>query len=332
MEFTPHERRVMQIDLVKNSESTYRVQKENLGDEMDRWEWPWHMIDFETSAPSIPFFEGMRPYETVAFQLSHHRMDEDGTITHANQFISTEAGVDPTISFVRKLRRSLMPDGELCGTVFRYSNHENTVLRSIREKIEADPSVADGVELMEFIDRITRWKNDEKTYVEGPQNMVDLQAVVLRGYISRHAGGSNSIKYILPSILKDAPKTAERYSKSGVYGSGLSMPSLNFSNPEGHVWLSKEADGNPYKTLPSLFSDALGNLDDLDELIIGFMDADGEANIDEGGLAMAAYNLMQYSDLPDRERKELSNGLLRYCELDTLAMCMLAQGLRELAG
>jgi hypothetical protein len=331
-EFTPHERRVMQIDLVKNSEYTYQVQKETVREQMAGWEWPWHMIDFETSAPSIPFFEGMRPYQTVAFQFSHHRMDEDGTITHANQFISTEAGVDPTISFVRELRRSLMPDGELRGTVFRYSNHENSVLRGIRKVIESDPSVADGVELIEFIDRITRWKNDEKTYVEGPQNMVDLQDLVLQGYISRHAGGSNSIKYILPSILKDAPKTADRYSKRGVYGSGLSMPSLNFSNPEGHVWLSKEADGNPYKTLPPLFSDALGNNDDLDELIIGFMNPNGEASIDEGGLAMAAYNLMQYTDLPERERMELCNGLLRYCELDTLAMCMLAQGLRELAG
>ena len=332
MEFTPHERRVMQIDLVKNSESTYQVQNETVRELMAGWEWPWHMIDFETSAPSIPFFEGMRPYQTVAFQFSHHRMDEDGTITHANQFISTEAGVDPTISFVRELRRSLMPDGELRGTVFRYSNHENSVLRGIRKVIESDPSVPDKDELIEFIDRITRWKIDEKTYVEGPQNMVDLQDLVLQGYISRHAGGSNSIKYILPSILKDAPKTAERYSKSGVYGSGLSMPSLNFNNPEGHVWLSKEADGNPYKTLPSLFSTASGNLDDLDELIIGFMNPNGEASIDEGGLAMAAYNLMQYTDLPKRERKELCNGLLRYCELDTLAMCMLAQGLRELAG
>jgi hypothetical protein len=331
MEFTPHGRRVMQIDLVKNPESTYQIQKETLRDEMGRWDWPWHMIDFETSAPSIPFFEGMQPYQTVAFQFSHHRMDEDGTITHANQFISEDAGVDPTILFVRKLRRSLMPDGELRGTVFRYSNHENTVLRSIRRVIESDPSVSDGVELIEFIDRITRWKIDEKTYVEGPQNMVDLQAVVLRGYISQHAGGSNSIKYILPSILKDAPITAERYSKSGVYGSGLSMPSLNFNNPEGHVWLTLEAGGNPYKTLPSLFSAVTRNLDDLDELIIGFMDQDGEANIDEGGLAMAAYNLMQYTDLPERERKELCNGLLRYCELDTLAMCMLAQGLREIS-
>jgi hypothetical protein len=73
MEFTPHERRLLQIDLVRKPEVSYHIQKETLLDYLNAWDNPWHLIDFETSAPSIPFFQGMRPYQTVAFQFSHHR-------------------------------------------------------------------------------------------------------------------------------------------------------------------------------------------------------------------------------------------------------------------
>jgi len=75
MEFTSHERRMLQIELEHNPLDVCRIQKETLNDYLHAWDYPWHMIDFETSAPSIPFFRGMRPYQTVAFQFNHHRRD-----------------------------------------------------------------------------------------------------------------------------------------------------------------------------------------------------------------------------------------------------------------
>jgi hypothetical protein len=36
--------------------------------------------------------------------------------------------------------------------------------------------------------------------------------------------------------------------------------------------------------------------------------------------------------MSEAERQELQTGLLRYCELDTLAMVMLWEGFRELVG
>lgn len=322
-EFTSHERRVMQIDLVKGSDSTFRIQKDTLRDYLKSWSFPWHMIDFETSAPSVPFFNGMRPYQTVAFQFSHHRMDEDGTITHANQFIRIEADGNPNVAFVRELRKSLMPDGVLHGTVFRYAAHENTVLKGIREEIVADETIPDQERLISFIDQITD---------DGPQTMVNLQKVVLDAYISRHAGGSNSLKHILPAILKDAPNTAAKYSSPGRYGKGLEMPSLNFDAPEGHVWLQAGSDGNPYKTLPPLIDLAGVEAEDVDEILAGLMGSEGDGRLDQGGLAMAAYHLTRYTDVGDDARATLKQSLLRYCELDTLAMCMLAEGLREMGG
>jgi len=38
---------------------------------------------------------------------------------------------------------------------------------------------------------------------------------------------------------------------------------------------------------------------------------------------------MQFSEMGDDEYNELKNGLLRYCELDTLAMVMIYEAWRE---
>jgi hypothetical protein len=62
-------------------------------------------------------------------------------------------------------------------------------------------------------------------------------------------------------------------------------------------------------------------------------DADEQAALDEslpeelrdGGAAMVAYARLQTEDLPDPTRKSIESGLLRYCELDTLAMAMVVQ-------
>ena len=42
---------------------------EGIKNEMDTWKFPLHFIDFETSAVALPFYEGMRPYEQIAFQF-----------------------------------------------------------------------------------------------------------------------------------------------------------------------------------------------------------------------------------------------------------------------
>ena len=72
---------------------------------------------------------------------------------------------------------------------------------------------------------------------------------------------------------------------------------------------------NPYKTLPPLFdnwkeTDIEENISDME-------------NIADGGAALTAYAKLQYVDMNPKEREEITNGLLKYCELDTLAMVMI---------
>ena len=45
--------------------------------------------------------------------------------------------------------------------------------------------------------------------------------------------------------------------------------------------------------------------------------------MNDGGAAMMAYARMQFGEMTDFERESYKNALLRYCELDTLAMVMI---------
>ena len=53
-------------------------------------------------------------------------------------------------------------------------------------------------------------------------------------------------------------------------------------------------------------------------------------NIDDGGAALTAYGKIQYTDMSERERQEISEALKRYCELDTLAMVMIYEHLKSI--
>jgi len=329
------ERRLAQIEAAKspNDLDNAILLAEDRLEAMDGWAWPLHMIDFETSAPAIPFFKGMHPYETLAFQFSHHIMENDASgkvyIRHANQWISTAADTFPSIEFVRALKKALMPDGELKGTVFRYHNHENTVLRKLREVIKRT-NPGDAEELIAFIDLITVVKENGRVIHKGSKNMVDLHRLVQEGYYSKHAGGSISLKYMLPAILHDAPNMKALYSDEDIYGKDKKIKSLNF---DVHRWLDSRKENDPYKTLPAIFGKEYG---ELNEMLLRLAGNDGDDDeggaINQGGLAMTAYNYTQFSCLNDKERKAIEEALLRYCELDTLAMVMLVQGLMELRG
>lgn len=51
--------------------------------------------------------------------------------------------------------------------------------------------------------------------------------------------------------------------------------------------------------------------------------------IADGGMALTAYAKLQYVDMSEKEREELTQGLKKYCELDTLAMVMVYEHFRE---
>ena len=50
----------------------------------------------------------------------------------------------------------------------------------------------------------------------------------------------------------------------------------------------------------------------------------------DGAAAMTAYGKLQFEEMSDLERTAIQQALLRYCELDSLAMVMIYEGWREM--
>ena len=309
------QRQWMQVNKSQNNDTTYWIDKYNLSMEMDTWTYPLHFIDFETSMAAIPFNKGRRPYEGIAFQFSHHIVHENGDIEHKGQYLNTEPGVFPNYEFVRKLKAELDKDE---GTIFRYAAHENTYLNTIYRQLRKDKNyIHDREELCEFIKSITKSVNGSFEKWEGPRNMVDMCELVKRYYYDPAMKGSNSIKTVLPAILNSSAFLRDKYSKP-IYGT-QEIPSLNYNN---WTWIKFENNKviDPYKLLPKMFED----VSDKDFILLN------NDQVRDGGAAMTAYAMLQFTEMTDYERNEIKKALLKYCELDTFAMVMIYEGWKDM--
>ena len=148
--------------------------------------------------------------------------------------------------------------------------------------------------------------------------MVDLWELVKRYYYDPHTNGSTSIKAILPAIINSSTFIKEKYTLP-IYGAMGGIISRNFKD---HIWV-KEEEGellDPYKQLPTLFQDISAH--DAQLLF-------DDTELSNGGAALTAYAKLQFTEMSDYEREALSQGLLKYCELDTLAMVIIYEAWRE---
>ena len=137
----------------------------------------------------------------------------------------------------------------------------------------------------------------DKVKKYGDRNMVDMLDLVKSYYYHPLMKGSNSIKEVLCSVVNASEFLKHKYTQL--------YHGTNF--PEGIIWIKKDNTSdqykNPYTLLPPIGEDIF--------------------EIKEGGAAMIAFGKLQYTNISEQERKEIVNGLLRYCELDTLAMGMI---------
>lgn len=306
------QRQWLQVEMTRDGITKAYLDMTGLKAEMDTWTYPLHFIDFETTTVALPFTKKRKPYEGIAFQFSHHVLHKDGRVEHAGQFLNTDRKKFPNYDFVRELKKQLEKDN---GTIFRYADHENNYLNLILVQIFADQDlISDAEELIDFIKSITYSTGKVTVPWKGPRDMVDMLYLVKRYYYHSSMQGSNSLKAVLPAVLKSSDFLQEKYSQP-IYGSDGGIPSLNF---RAHTWLQKEHGYivDPYKQLPALFNDVSDK-----NLTLLFKDN----QLANGGAAMNAYAKMQFQEMSDYERKKLEEGLLTYCELDTLAMVMICE-------
>ena len=290
-------RQQQQVTCVQKNITTPMVDLAGLATDLSRLEYPLHFIDFETIRGAIPFHKDSAPYEQVAFQFSHHVVEKNGTIRHEGEWISLKRGQWPNADFLKELQKDLSKDG---GSILHYANHEQQVLRDMADQVErTDPRLASWARgLMD---------SSKGDHGQGMGRMVDLKKILEARYYHPLAGGSNSLKKILPSILQTSSLLKKKYS-SPIYGTP-SMPSKNF---KAMTWIQGKAD--PYELLPPVSADIPLDV----ERVFGEND-----KIDQGGAAMTAYAKVQFTQCSAAEVAGVERALLKYCELDTLAMVML---------
>jgi len=315
------ERQWLQIEKARTGSKRPYIARGPIRELLESWRYPFHFIDFETAAPALPFTRGLHPYEGIAFQYSHHQADADGTVRHAGEYLHRKRGSFPSFEFLRHLKKELENDG---GTIFRYAAHENTYLNIIHDQLgrTSVEDVPDRDELVSFIETITHPPRAEAGLRHpGPRDMVDLRKVILDYLYLPGTGGSNSIKAVVPAILEVSEKLRNKYGKP-VYGKGLEIESLNFEKMQ---WVRYDESGkviDPYKLLPPVFAAD-------EEAALGYLVQ--SERLAEGGAAMTAFAKMQYTEMSPAEEEKIARALLKYCELDTFAMVLVWEYLKEAA-
>jgi hypothetical protein len=252
--------------------------------EMQEWVYPFHLIDFETATPVLPYFSNMKAFEPIAFQFSHHILYEDGKVHHSSEFLNTHPQENPIRSFAEALSEAV---GNCEGSVFRWGSHENTILTKVLQSFEEhDPVYEKLAPLLSGSDRA----------------MVDLQKIATMGYYVAGSDASSSVKKVL------LPTMNASLSLEQIYGEPT-YSSKNFTNMQ---WFRRDENGtvcDPYHILKE-YNQSQGAVAD-------------------GGAALSAYHTLLSPHVTDPEHMQLEASLLRYCELDTLAMVMIIQAWQE---
>ena len=289
--FNERQRQALQILKSRGVQVPEEIIKPRLFDELRRWEYPIHFLDFEAGNYTLPIKRGRNPYHLVVFQFSCHSLQKDGTWTH-HDWIDNPGGGYPNYECIRQLQSI---EGLKEGTVVQYSEFERNALKIIRkELLKEEGEVADARELAEWIEHfITRRDSNAG---KGPY-LADLGRLVRNYYYNTHMGNSLSIKDVVQAILTKSSDLKRIYSQP--YESANFDPVVWWQPVEGQKLVR-----NPYSILGDL-KEGLG--------------------VRRGSEAMYVYGKLLNDKLTESERLAYVNALLKYCELDTLSMLMIYQ-------
>lgn len=290
---TEKQRQSLQILQARGEEVPKEIIKPTLFEELGRWEYPIHFLDFEAGNYVLPMRRERTPYHLLVFQYSCHTLYEDGSWVHHDWIDDPDQSeAYSNYEMVRHLKE--VPD-ILQGTLVQYSNFERNALKTIRKELKHDrEKVADAGALNEWIGEIIR-RNDS-SHRSSPF-LADLSRMVKSFYYNRQMEDSLSIKDVLQSVLTVSPYLRELYTKP-----------YNSSNFESMIWWQSDAKNealSPYRLMVENEEEVEG--------------------VRRGTEAMVVYARLLSEELSAKQRKAYKKALLRYCEVDTLAMLMIYQ-------
>jgi hypothetical protein len=167
----------MQVDCTLNN-SKY-IDKAGIKEWLDTVTYPLYFLDFESMQPTLPQWDGTRPYMQVCFQYSLHYIEHEGGELKHKAFLAPSDGGDPRRALAEALCRDI-PRGAC--TMAYNDPFEKT---RIKEMAEAFPDLAAHL-----------------TDIQG--NIIDLLIPFRAGHCYTPAmGGSFSIKSVLPALFPD---------------------------------------------------------------------------------------------------------------------------------
>ncbi|MFD3393424.1 DUF2779 domain-containing protein [Aquirufa sp. OSTEICH-129V] len=281
---TRNERQIIQFENTVNKKEWI---SETMIQELDSWIYPLHFIDFETYTGALPFHQGMRPFELIAFQWSCHTIDRPDAEPRHQEFIYTDSDF-PNFKFAE----SLMKHIGMSGTPLMWATHENSVLRTILYQMDEY-----GYQNPALKDWLQKTIKDKDLGTEG--RFIDMNAFTLKHYFHPEMKGKTSIKKVLPAIWNNNQLLHE-------------IPYL-------HKYSIKDLEQqvlDPYDTLFNLANEKMKSVDE--EIEIQSEDVKG------GTGAMRAFYRIRFDNSITKEHKEeLKHRLLEYCKLDTMAMVII---------
>lgn len=144
---------------------------------LDKVTYPLYFLDFESMQPTLPQWDGTRPYMQVCFQYSLHYIEHKGGELKHKAFLAPSDGSDPR----RSLAEALCNDIPMNVCTMAYNDpFEKT---RIKEMAKAFPDLATHLENIE-------------------NNIIDLLIPFREGHCYTPAmGGSFSIKSVLPALF-----------------------------------------------------------------------------------------------------------------------------------
>lgn len=162
------------VDLQKSAKPL--IDRDAISQTLSELEYPLYFLDYETYASPIPLLDGYKPNQQLVFQVSLHKLEENGELTHSEYL--AENIDDATNGIVKTLNHHIGPIGSVIVWYEAFEKGRNAELAELHPE--------DSAFLLSLNDRV-----------------FDLMKVFKKDYLHPDFNGSASIKNVLPVLLPE---------------------------------------------------------------------------------------------------------------------------------
>lgn len=254
----------------------------------------WHSPELRTSMQSVQYPLHFIDFEACRLAIPPHvKMRAYGQLAFQWSCHSVSAlGAEPTHAEWLN-DRDFWPNGEFARSLRKQVGDTGSVLTWTTFESSVLKAVADELHIFsEYDPELSAWIADLVT----SGRVVDMNRLTLTGFFHPGMRGKTSIKVVLDALWKSDEKMRQRF--------------------EALAGRSGDPDRGPYAALPKL-------------VING-----AEKEVAEGTGAVSAYEAMMFGAERDDHatREQWKELLLRYCQLDTMAMVLIWEYWERLTG